>query len=98
MKRFANVIVSHLSPGKRDVVCGAGLGYDPTPRSWQDTFIDSDIEAFAADLKALYLDWCRVQDRVAVHFGERSTESTHRQRYSGRTKERSEEREKRVIA
>jgi hypothetical protein len=65
MSYIIRMIDDHLSPAMRDVVHGVTLGYDPTPRSYEDTFIDSDIGAFIADSEALFLDWCCVyRDRI----------------------------------
>jgi len=91
MKVFAKVVVSHLSPAVYDVVCGIGLGYDPAPREYRETFIDSDLAAFIADTEALYLDWCSVHDTI-VHHSTHMTETRHHGRVpkSGRRERREE--------
>jgi len=89
MKRFARVVVSHLTPATHDIIRGVGLGFDPIPCN-QETFIDSDFAAFKADAEALYLDWYCVQGLLAdrarhqpmeAHYGrERSSERQARRR------------------
>jgi hypothetical protein len=53
-----------LSPSARDLIAGWGQAFDPAPRGCHDLFIDSDLRACSADLKALYLDWCDVHHRL----------------------------------
>lgn len=78
MKRFAKVVVGHLSPATHEIIQGIGLGYDLVPCNYQHTFIDSDLAAFIADAEALYLDWCHVyHTQIENLSGKRWTEAHH---------------------
>jgi hypothetical protein len=86
MKEFAKVVASHLSPAMR----GIGLGYDPVPREYRGTFIESDLGAFIADTEALYLGWCCVQGLITERTLQ-STETHHHRRnewHAGWSRER----------
>lgn len=57
-------VAKSFSPAARDVIAGIGQAFDPAPREYRETFVDSDIGAFTTDLEALYLDWCAVHHQL----------------------------------
>ena len=66
-KRIAALLAAKakaLSPSARDLLAGVGQAFDPAPREYRKLFIESDLAACAADLQALYLDWCSVHHRL----------------------------------
>jgi len=83
MKQFAKVVAGHLSPAVHDIVYGVGLGYDPVPREYRATFIDSDILALIADAEALYLDCWHVYNGIEHHSPRYVTEARHHGRDAG---------------
>jgi hypothetical protein len=96
MRRFARVVASHLTPATHDIVYGIGLGFDPAPREYQETFIDSDVAAFIADTEALYLDWCVVHHWLEAHENQRFTEAYNHGRAQRASRRRSERRERQL--
>jgi hypothetical protein len=96
MRRFARVVASHLTLATHDIVYGIGLGFDPAPREYHETFIDSDVAAFIADTEALYLDWCVVHHWLETHEDQRFTEACNHGRAQRTSRRRSEQQERQL--
>ena len=77
MGELGKTIAVFVSSSSRDCVSGAGMAFDPCPRSYKKTFRRSDLEAFISDYKALLLDWYHVATKAAHELEEHRPEVSH---------------------